>query len=614
MAEKVIGIDLGTTNSCVAVLEGISATVIANRGGYKTTPSVVAMSETGKRLVGHIAKRQAVTNAENTAYAVKRLIGRPWTSPAVQAVKAAVPYGLIEGPHQDVRIKLRDQLFSPPEVSAYILQEMRAIAEEFLGQTVSKAVVTVPAYFNDGQRQATKDAGRIAGLDVIRIINEPTAAALAYGFGRDVEGKIAVVDLGGGTFDVSLLDINNGVFEVVATAGDTFLGGEDYDKRLVDWLVQGFAKEHRVDLRSDTMALQRLKDAAEKAKCDLSSVRETEINLPFIISTGKNQAYHLHRVVTRGKLEELTLDLTERTIQICRLTMEDAGIKPQDLAEVVLVGGMTRMPKVQELVAEFFGREPCKGVHPDEVVAMGAAIQGAALIDAAAAPDMLLLDVTPHSLGIMVAGGYFHRLIDRNTTVPTSKSHVFTTVRDDQTSVKIVVFQGEADRAEENELLGEFVLSGLRKAAKGDVEVDVTFEISADGIVGVSAQDMETGTEQHITVTATSGLTEAEIERMTSENQDFLVSSRAEEEVEKERQRIEKLVHEAEALLPKVEEVLSGTPFGQDSLDNVRLILDDARAAVERHDAAALEQVSEPLVRTLNMFRGVVDSARLRPT
>jgi molecular chaperone DnaK len=613
MAEKVIGIDLGTTNSCVAILEGISATVIANRGGYKTTPSVVAMSETGKRLVGHIAKRQAVTNAENTAYAVKRLMGRPWTSPAVQAVRAAVPYGLFEGSHQDVRIKLRDQLFSPPEISAYILQEMRAIAEEFLGQSITKSVVTVPAYFNDGQRQATKDAGRIAGLDVIRIINEPTAAALAYGFGRDVEGKVAVFDLGGGTFDVSLLEINNGVFEVVATAGDTFLGGEDYDKRLVDWLVQGFAKEHRVDLRSDAMALQRLKDASEKAKCDLSSVRETEINLPFIISTGKNQAYHLHRVVTRGKLEELTLDLTERTIEICRTTMEDAGLKPRDLAEVVLVGGMTRMPKVQELVAEFFGREPCKGVHPDEVVAMGAAIQGAALIDAAAAPDMLLLDVTPHSLGIMVAGGYFHRLIDRNTTVPTSKSHIFTTVRDDQTSVKIVVFQGESDRAEENELLGEFVLSGLRKASKGEVEVDVTFEISADGIVGVSAQDMETGTEQHITVTATSGLTEAEIERMASENQEFLVSSRADEEVERERQRIEKLVNEADALLPKVEEVLSGTPFGQDSLDNVRLILDDARAAVERRDAAALEQVAEPLVRTLNMFHGVVDSARLRP-
>jgi molecular chaperone DnaK len=612
MAERVIGIDLGTTNSCVAVLDGATPTVIANRGGYKTTPSVVAISESGKRLVGHIAKRQAVTNAENTAWAVKRLIGRPWTSPASQAVKAAVPYPLVEGPHGDVRIRLRDQVFSVPEISAYVLQEMRAIAEEHLGNTVSKAVVTVPAYFNDGQRQATKDAGRIAGLDVIRIINEPTAAALAYGFGKKVDGKVVVFDLGGGTFDVSILDITNGVFEVVATAGDTFLGGEDYDKRLVDWLVQGFAKEHKVDLRSDAMAMQRLKDAAEKAKCDLSSVRETEINLPFIISTGRNQAFHLHRVVTRSKLEELTLDLTERTIQICRLTMEDAGVRAEDLNEVVLVGGMTRMSKVQELVAEFFDREPCKGVHPDEVVAMGAAIQGAALVDAAAAPDMLLLDVTPHSLGIMVAGGHFHRLIERNTTVPTAKSHVFTTVRDDQTSVKIVVFQGEADRAEENELLGEFVLSGLRKAAKGEVEVEVTFEISADGIVSVAAQDMETGAEQSITVTATSALTEGEIARMATENQDHMVAARAEEEVEKERQRIEKLVDEAEALLPKVEEILAGTPFGEDSLDNVRLILDDARMAVERRDAGGLEQVAEPLLRTLNMFRGVVDSGRLR--
>jgi molecular chaperone DnaK len=612
MAERVIGIDLGTTNSCVAVLDGATPTVIANRGGYKTTPSVVAISESGKRLVGHIAKRQAVTNAENTAWAVKRLIGRPWTSPASQAVKAAVPYPLLEGPHGDVRIRLRDQVFSVPEISAYVLQEMRAIAEEHLGQTVSKAVVTVPAYFNDGQRQATKDAGRIAGLDVIRIINEPTAAALAYGFGKKIDGKVVVFDLGGGTFDVSILDITNGVFEVVATAGDTFLGGEDYDKRLVDWLVQGFAKEHKVDLRSDAMAMQRLKDAAEKAKCDLSSVRETEINLPFIISTGRNQAFHLHRVVTRSKLEELTLDLTERTIQICRLTMEDAGIRAEDLNEVVLVGGMTRMSKVQELVGEFFDREPCKGVHPDEVVAMGAAIQGAALVDAAAAPDMLLLDVTPHSLGIMVAGGHFHRLIERNTTVPTAKSHVFTTVRDDQTSVKIVVFQGEADRAEENELLGEFVLSGLRKASKGEVEVEVTFEISADGIVSVAAQDMETGAEQSITVTSTSSLTEGEIARMATENQDHMVAARAEEEVEKERQRIEKLVDEAEALLPKVEEILAGTPFGEDSLDNVRLILDDARMAVERRDAGGLEQVAEPLMRTLNMFRGVVDSGRLR--
>ncbi len=612
MSERVIGIDLGTTNSCVAVMDGGGPAVIANRGGYKTTPSVIAVSETGRRLVGHIAKRQAVTNAENTAYAVKRLIGRPWTSPAVQAVKAAVPYELCEGPHQDVRIRIRDQLLSPPEVSAFVLQEMRAIAEEYLGQPVAKAVVTVPAYFNDGQRQATKDAGRIAGLDVIRIINEPTAAALAYGFGKDVEGTVAVFDLGGGTFDVSLLDIRNGVFEVVATAGDTFLGGEDYDKRLVDWLVQGFAKESGVDLRSDAMALQRLKDAAEKAKCDLSSLRETEINLPFIISTGRNQAYHLHQVVTRAKLEELTLDLTERTIQICRLTMEEARLRPRDLAEVVLVGGMTRMPKVQELVAEFFGREPCKGVHPDEAVAMGAAIQGAALVDSASTTDMLLLDVTPHSLGIMVAGGNFHRLIDRNTTVPTSKSHVFTTVRDDQTSVKIIVFQGEAERAEENELLGEFVLSGLRKARKGEVEIDVAFEISADGIVSVSARDLETGTEQHITVTATSGLTESEIQRMAGKNQELLVAARAEEEVERERQRIEKLVDEAEALMPKVHDMLVGTPFGQDSLDNVRLILEDARHAVQRRDAAALEQVAEPLIRTLNMFRGVVDNAQMR--
>ncbi len=612
MPERVIGIDLGTTNSCVAVMDGGAPVVIANRGGYKTTPSVVAVSETGRRLVGHIAKRQAVTNAENTAYAVKRLIGRPWSSPAVQAVKAAVPYELCEGPHQDVRIKIRDQLLSPPEVSAFVLQEMRAIAEEFLGTPVSKAVVTVPAYFNDGQRQSTKDAGRIAGLDVIRIINEPTAAALAYGFGKEVEGVVAIFDLGGGTFDVSLLEIRNGVFEVVATAGDTFLGGEDYDRRLVDWLVQGFAKEHHVDLRSDAMALQRLKDAAEKAKCDLSSLRETEINLPFIMSSGKNQACHVHRVVTRAKLEELTLDLTERTIEICRMTMEDAGLKPRDLAEVVLVGGMTRMPKVQELVADFFDRDPCKGVHPDEAVAMGAAIQGAALVDSAANSDMLLLDVTPHSLGIMVAGGAFHRLIERNTTVPTSKSHVFTTVRDDQTSVKIIVYQGEEDRADQNALLGEFVLSGLRKAQKGDVEIDVTFEISADGIVSVSARDLETGAEQHITVTATSGLTESEIQRMAGKNQELLVAARADEEVEKERQRIEKLVDEAEALMPKVRDALMGTPFGQDSLDNVRLILDDARNAVQRRDASALEQVAEPLMRTLNMFRGVVDSAQIR--
>jgi molecular chaperone DnaK len=613
MAERVIGIDLGTTNSCVAVLEGTTPAVIANRGGYKTTPSVVAISESGKRLVGHIAKRQAVTNAENTAYAVKRVIGRSWSSPAVQTVKQMVPYPITEGPHQDVRIKLRDQVFSIPELSAYILQEMKLIAEEYLGNETSKAVVTVPAYFNDGQRQATKDAGRIAGLDVIRIINEPTAAALAYGFGKEIEGKIAVFDLGGGTFDISLLEISNGVFEVLSTAGDTFLGGEDFDKRILDWLVAGFTKEHKVDLRRDAMAMQRLKDAAEKAKCELSALREAEINLPFIYSTGKNQALHLHRTLTRSKLEELTLDLIERTIQICRLTMKDAGIDRAEILDVVLVGGMTRMPKVQEIAAEFFGKEPCKGVHPDEVVAMGAAIQGAALVDASAVGDMLLLDVTPHSLGIMVVGGYFHRLIERNTTVPTSKSHVFTTIRDDQTSVKILVFQGESDRAEDNELLGEFVLSGLRKAKRGDVEVEVTFEISADGIVSVQAKDLETGLRQSITVTATSSLTEAEIERMAGESRDYMVSVRTEQSSEQTRQDIEKLVDEAEMLLPSVEQVLAGTPFGNDSLNSVRTVLEDARSAIQRRDAAALQQISEPLGRTVNMFRGLVHKDRPGP-
>jgi len=610
MADRVIGIDLGTTNSCVAVLEGSSPAVIANRGGYKTTPSVVAISESGRRLVGHIAKRQAVTNAENTAYAVKRVIGRSWSSPAVQTVRQMVSYGLFEGPHQDVRVKLRDQVFSIPELSAFILQEMKFIAEEYLGGEVTKAVITVPAYFNDGQRTATKDAGKIAGLDVIRIINEPTAAALAYGFGRNVEGKIAVFDLGGGTFDISLLEIQNGVFEVLSTAGDTFLGGEDFDRRILDWLVAGFAKEHKVDLRKDAMAMQRLKDAAEKAKCELSAVRDTEINLPFIYSTGKNQALHLHRTLARGKLEELTLDLIERTIQICRLTMQDAGLDRKEIRDVVLVGGMTRMPKVQEIVAEFFGREPCKGVHPDEVVAMGAAIQGAALVDASSTGDMLLLDVTPHSLGIMVVGGYFHRLIERNTTVPTSKSHVFTTIRDDQTSVKILVFQGESDRAEENELLGEFVLSGLRKAKKGEVEVEVTFEISADGIVSVAAKDLETGQLQSITVTASSGLTEAEIEKMATENRDYLVSQRVEHEGEKVRQQVEKLVDEADVLLPQVERVLAGTPFGGDSLSSAKQVLEDARSAVERRDVEALGQVVEPLGRTVNMFRGLVHKDR----
>src|SRR5215831_13971843 len=608
-SDKVIGIDLGTTNSCVAIVEDGTPSVIPNRGGYKTTPSMVAIAENGKRLVGHIAKRQAITNAENTVYAAKRLIGRKWGSAAVRSSLEIMPYRIVEGPHDDVRIMLRDQVFSVPEVSAYILQEMKLISEEYLGEEVQKAVVTVPAYFNDGQRQATKDAGRIAGLDVIRIINEPTAAALAYGFGRNIERKVAVYDLGGGTFDISILEIGNGVFEVISTAGDTFLGGEDFDRRVIDWLVFGFEKQHHIDLRKDKMALQRLKDVAEKAKCELSSVKETEINLPFIISTGRNEALHLQTMLTRDKLEELTSDLIDRTIEICARTLEESEIQKSQIEDVILVGGMTRMPRVQHAVAEFFGQDPCKGVHPDEVVALGAAIQGSALLDEK--NDVLLLDVTPHSLGIMIVGGYFHKLIEQNTTVPTSKSHIFTTVKDNQTSVKILVLQGESDRAEENELLGEFILTGLRRAPKGEVEIEVTFEISADGIVSVSAKDLETGLKQAITVTATSGLTEEEIRRMVEESKDYLLDQKASEEFEKHKQSAEKLIDEIEGLFPRVEQAIAGSDFGQDAVKKARSVIDRARQGIQGRDLQAVGDSTEALTRTLNMFKGVVAKTRV---
>ncbi len=609
MSDKVIGIDLGTTNSCVAIVEDGSPVVIPNRGGYKTTPSMVAIAENGKRLVGHIAKRQAITNAENTVYAAKRLIGRKWGSAAVRSSVETMPYRIVEGPHNDVRIALREQVFSIPEISAYILQEMKIISEEYLGEEIEKVVITVPAYFNDGQRQATKDAGRVAGLDVIRIINEPTAAALAYGFGRDIERKVAVYDLGGGTFDISVLEIGNGVFEVVSTAGDTFLGGEDFDKRIIDWLVQGFQQEHDIDLRKDKMALQRLKDVAEKAKCELSSVRETEINLPFIISTGRNEALHLQTTLTREKLEELTADLVDRTVEICKRTLEEAEIQKNEIEDVILVGGMTRMPRVQELVAQFFGLEPCKGVHPDEVVALGAAIQGASLLDEK--NDVLLLDVTPHSLGIMIVGGYFHKLIRKNTTVPTSESHVFTTVKDNQTSVKILVLQGENDRAEENELLGEFILTGLRRAPRGEVEVDVTFQISADGIVSVKAQDKETGLEQSITVTATSGLTEDELKDMIHANKDYMVEVKSTQEFDEQRHSAERILNEIEDLFPQVSEIISGSDFGQDAVRKARGVCERARAAIAAKDQKQLVETTEALSRTLNMFKGVVSKTQL---
>jgi molecular chaperone DnaK len=606
--EKVIGIDLGTTNSCVAIVENGTPVVIPNRGGYKTTPSMVAIAENGKRLVGHIAKRQAITNAENTVYAAKRLIGRKYGTQVVKQAIEMVPYKIVEGPHDDVRVELRGEIYAIPEISAYILQEMKLVAEQYLGEPVAKAVVTVPAYFNDGQRQATKDAGRIAGLDVIRIINEPTAAGLAYGFGKSVERKVAVYDLGGGTFDISILEIGNGVFEVVATAGDTFLGGEDFDRRIIDWLVFGFAKEHKIDLRKDKMALQRLKDAAEKAKCELSTAKETEINLPFIISTGRSEALHLQRTLSRSKLEELTSDLIDRTIHICRKTLSESGIEKKDIEDVILVGGMTRMPKVQQVVQEFFGLEPCKSVHPDEVVAVGAAIQGVALLDEGS--DMLLLDVTPHSLGIMIVGGYFHKLIEKNTTVPCAKSHVFTTIKDNQTSVKILVLQGESERAEENELLGEFVLNGLRRAKKGEVEIEVTFEISSDGIVSVMAKDLETGLQQSITVTATSGLTEEEIKRMVDESKDYALELRNSDEFEKAKQDAEKIIDDIEGLFPRVEQAIAGSEFGADAVKKARLVLERARGAIGSRDLQAVQEATESLQRTLNMFRGVVAKTR----
>jgi molecular chaperone DnaK len=603
--EKVIGIDLGTTYSCVGVVEDGVPVVIPNRGGYKTTPSIVAVTEAGKRLVGHIAKRQAITNAENTVVAAKRLIGRKWNSPQVAASIAMYQYRIVEGPHGDVRIQLRDKIYSVPEISAIVLQEMKIIAEDYLGEEVGKAVITCPAYFNDNQRQATKDAGLIAGLDVIRVINEPTAAALAYGFGKKIDRLVAVYDLGGGTFDISLLEIGaEGVFKVVSTAGDTFLGGEDFDARVIDWLLSGFQEQHGLDLRQDRMAMQRLKDAAERAKCELCTARETEINLPFIISSGRNEALHLQRTLTREKLEELTADLIQQTVDICSNTLDEAGLDVEDIEDVILVGGMTRVPKIQERVAELFKREPCKGVHPDEVVALGAAIQGSTLL--AEKSDVMLLDVTPHTLGIMVVGGYFEPLIPKDTTVPTGQTKTFTTVRDNQTAVRIMVFQGESQKAEENELLGEFALTGLRRAPKGEVEIDVTFEINADGIVSVGAKDLETGQQQSITVTASSGLTKDEVKQMAERSHEFLVERRRGEEAERTTQEIETLIAEIEKLMPQVEEVVKGSDHGLEAMTKARDVIEQARAALRAPDDHQTSEIQEALKRTLKMFKAVI--------
>ena len=608
--EPCIGIDLGTTNSVVAAVIDGQPRILPNRQGQALTPSVVAVARNGRRLVGQVAKRQAITNAESTVFAAKRLIGRRWGSREVEDARRALPYVLEPGPEgHDVRVRLEGRAWAIPEISALVLAELKADAEAFFGRPVSKAVVTVPAWFNDGQRQGTRDAGRIAGLDVLRIINEPTSAALAYGFGKDVSKKVVVFDLGGGTFDVSILDIKNGVFDVAAVGGDTYLGGEDFDRRVLEWLVFHFAKAHEaIDLRKDKMALQRLRDAAEKAKCELSSAPGAHVHLPFLASGGPSSpALHLDQQLSREQLEELTRDLVDRCIQVAERTLRDAGVRAADVGEVLLVGGQTRMPRVQRAVREFFGREPSRGVHPEEVVALGAAIQAQMLVNPeASAAEALLLDVTPRNLGIVVAGGWFQTVIPRNTTIPTSQRHVFTTSQDGQTSVRISVLQGEHERAEANELLGEFVLTGIRAAPRGEIEIEVTFEISADGIVGVSARDLATGARQSITVTATSGLSQGELERILDEHRDELLARRqVRGEVEARRTAMEDALREIVTLAPVAEEALARSRFGQDAVEKARAVVARAQSAARAGDLAAMAAEEPHLERTLLLFRSL---------
>ena len=589
---KIIGIDLGTTNSVVAVMEGGEPVVISSAEGGRLIPSVVAINpKTGERMVGQIARRQAITNPDNTIFSVKRLMGRKSNDPEVQKARKVLPYKIIERPNGDAWVVMGGKEYAPPEISAMILQKIKADAEAYLGEPVTQAVITVPAYFNDSQRQATKDAGRIAGLDVLRIINEPTASALAYGLDRKKDERIAVYDLGGGTFDISILDVGDGVFEVRSTNGDTFLGGDDFDQRIIDWICQEFQRDQGIDLRQDRMALQRLKEAAEKAKIELSTVLQTEINLPFITADASGPK-HLNMTLSRARLEQLTADLIERTIGPCRQALADAKLRPEDIDEVVLVGGMTRMPAVQEAVRRFFGKEPHKGVNPDEVVAIGAAIQAGVL--GGEVKDILLLDVTPLTLAIETLGGVATPMIERNTTVPTKKTQVFSTAADGQTKVEIVVVQGERPMARDNKILGNFILDGIPPAPRGVPQIEVSFDIDANGILNVSARDKATGREQKITITASSGLSKEEVERMVREAEQHREEDRQRQELVEARNQADAAIYQAEKFLRENKERVPDA--GRQELEGK---IAAARSALQSDVTASITSATRELVDAL---------------